>query len=93
MLELDKKQKIAIGIGAGLCIAGGAFALGWLAHDKKISLDLLNIAHEVADGGAKSMSAVHTSGAKINMLFFGEKGVPKDAIKALKEYTKTAAIQ
>ena len=93
MLELDKKQKIAIGIGAGVCVVGGAFALGWMAHDKKVSLDLLNIAHEVANGGAKSISATHTSGAKINMLFFGEKGVPKDAIKALKEDTKQAAMQ
>ena len=88
MLELDKKQKIAIGVGVGVCMVGGAFALGWMAHDKKVSLDLLRIAHEVADGGAKSISAVHTSGAKINMLFFGEKGVPKDAMNALKEFSK-----
>lgn len=93
MVELDKNKKIAIGVGVGVCMVGGAFALGWMAHDKKVSIDMLKIAHEVSNGGAKSISAVHTSGVKLNMLFFGEKGVPKDAIKALKEYTKEAAMQ
>ncbi len=97
MVDLkDKNQlkKIGTGLligGVAICgVAAIAFVAGKNANVKYIDGQLLDIADEVANGGAKRIDMVHTSGKKLSILFFGEDGVPKETIKYLKSIGKEA---
>lgn len=90
-MEIDKK-KVAIGAVAVIGVAalcGTAYYMGFKANDVKVSKKLLDIAHEVSNGGAKCIEATHTSGAKLNMLFFGDKGLPEETIRYLMDFKRT----
>lgn len=97
MVDLtDKEQLKKIGTGlliGGVVISGVAaiaFVAGRNANIKYIDGQMLDIANAVADGGAACIEMVHTSGRKLNVLFFGENGVPKETIKFLKNVGKEA---
>ena len=97
MVDLNDEnqlKKIGIGLIIGGVVVGSvalvAYTKGYDRHVKLIDKSMIDIAKEVADGSAKTANLVRNSGEKLNILFFGEKGVPKETIKYLKSIGKEA---
>lgn len=94
MVDEDQLKKIGIGLIVGGVVVGSvalvAYTKGYNKHVKLIDQSMIDIAKEVANGGVKATNLVRNSGEKLNILFFGEKGVPKETIKYLKSIGKEA---
>ena len=90
----DQLKKIGVGLIVGGVVVGSvalvAYTKGYNKHVKLIDQSMIDIAKEVSDGGAKTANLVRNSGEKLNILFFGENGVPKETIKYLKSVGKEA---